>query len=48
MFSKKILKKTNQQDIFNRKTRHVKSVVKGDTFVLLTDVWYEREKKMSG
>ena len=44
MFSKK----TNQQDILHWKTRHVKSVVKGDTFVLLTDVWYEREKKMSG
>ena len=44
MFSKK----TNQQDSLNRKIRHVKSVVKGDTFVLLTDVWYEREKKMSG
>ena len=40
MFSKK----TNQQDILHWKTRHVKSVVKGDTFVLLTEFGM-REKK---
>ena len=41
MFSKK----TNQQDSLNRKIRHVKSVVKGDTFVLLTEFGMREKNK---